>query len=99
MRLYTLALAASLCAGIFAGAAAAQDQPPADGGHGHGCMAGTFQELGLSDAQKTQLKALRESGQRGPERRAAMEKILNADQLAKLKAAHEKCRAEHGQSQ
>jgi Spy/CpxP family protein refolding chaperone len=92
------ALAAALSAGLLAvGVASAQDQPGAPGGdQGRGCMAGVWASLGLSDAQKTQLQQIRASNLTGPDRRAAIEKILTPDQRAQLAAAREKCRAEHG---
>ena len=98
MRLPTFAVAAVLSAGLFAGAAVAQDQPPAGGGehHGNGCMAGVMQSLGLSGDQKTQLKAIRESSQTPEEKRAARDKVLTPAQQQQFQAARDKCRAEHG---
>ena len=93
------AIAGSLALGAFQ-MASAQDMQSQGAGQerGNGCMRDAMAKLSppLTDDQKAKLKELRESGQKGPDARAAREKIYTPEQLAQLKEARKACQAQGG---
>jgi Spy/CpxP family protein refolding chaperone len=101
--IFRAALAAAVAGSLAIGAAAAasaQDMQSQGGGQGRGgCMREAMAKLSppLTDDQKAQLKALRESGQKGEDRQAAMAKILSPEQIAQLRDARKACAAGGGQ--
>jgi Spy/CpxP family protein refolding chaperone len=99
--IFRAALAAAVAGSLAIGAAAsAQDMQSQGGGQGRGgCMREAMAKLSppLTDDQKAQLKALRESGQKGEDRQAAVAKILSPEQIAQLRDARKACAAGGGQ--
>jgi Spy/CpxP family protein refolding chaperone len=96
--IFKAALAAAVAGSLAIGAAAsAQDMQSQGGGQGRGgCMREAMAKLNppLTDDQ---MKALRESGQKGEDRQAAMAKILSPEQIAQLRDARKACAAGGGQ--
>jgi len=54
-----------------------------------------FEQLGLTDAQKAQLKQIRRDTAKGKARREAMMAVLTPEQKAQLKQDIEQCKATH----
>ena len=105
MRSITSALLAATLTGALALSAVqgfAQDQGGQMSGQNdarRACMRDAMAKLNLTDDQKSQLKALRESGQKGEDRRAAMAKILTPNQQAQLRDARKACGGGQGGGQ
>lgn len=70
----------------------AQDATTAPTGHQHPRF---MQQLGLSEAQKAQIKQIRQSTPKGKERRQEIMAVLTSDQKAQLKQDIEQWKAQH----
>ncbi len=75
------------------------DAPEQDGEHHGHFWREAFEQLDLTDAQKAQIKQIRDDTQPGRERRQQIMAVLTSEQRDKLKQLIEQHRAQHGDGQ